>query len=566
MHQLIHNGILVPKYEPKGFSIKFKGKEIKLSPEQEEMAVAWVKKLGTPYVEDPVFVKNFFDDFSKALGVSGSKDDFDFSEIIKFVNEEKLAKERMSKEEKKDLAEQRKKIREENKQKYGYAIVDGVQVELGNYIAEPSSIFMGRGNHPLRGRWKQGPKEEDIVLNLSPDAPTPKGNWKEIVWMPECMWIAKWDDKLTGKEKYVWLADTSFVKQNREKEKFDKAIELGKKYDLLMKHIRDNLTAEDVKTRKIATVCYLIDAVKMRVGDEKDKDEADTVGATTLTTKNVKIKENNIVEFDFLGKDSVHWHKEVQLPNEVINNLKEFIANPGKKGTIFAGVRSENVNEFLSSIVPGITAKVFRTYHATRTIDDYLKKNKVDEDDDEEYKKYVATLANLQAAIVCNHKRTLPKTWEKSLNKKIETLEKLKKQKVETKTKMEKKLEEKMEKFEERIKQAEEKMEKFKQAGKEKNVKDIEEKIKKLKKQMKETKEKMENDLKKKMEKLEERIVAMKLKIDLAKQTRDYNLNTSLKSYIDPRVYYRWFKKVGFDWKKYYSKTLQRKFSWIEKE
>jgi DNA topoisomerase-1 len=566
MHQLIHNGILVPKYEPKGFSIKFKGKEIKLSPEQEEMAVAWVKKLGTPYVEDPVFVKNFFDDFSKALGVSGSKDDFDFSEIIKFVNEEKLAKERMSKEEKKDLAEQRKKIREENKQKYGYAIVDGVQVELGNYIAEPSSIFMGRGNHPLRGKWKQGPKEEDIVLNLSPDAPRPKGNWKEIVWMPECMWIAKWDDKLTGKEKYVWLADTSFVKQNREKEKFDKAIELGKKYDLLMKHIRDNLTAEDVKTRKIATVCYLIDAVKMRVGDEKDKDEADTVGATTLTTKNVKIKENNIVEFDFLGKDSVHWHKEVQLPNEVINNLKEFIANPGKKGTIFAGVRSENVNEFLSSIVPGITAKVFRTYHATRTIDDYLKKNKVDEDDDEEYKKYVATLANLQAAIVCNHKRTLPKTWEKSLNKKIETLEKLKKQKVETKTKMEKKLEEKMEKFEERIKQAEEKMEKFKQAGKEKNVKDIEEKIKKLKKQMKETKEKMENDLKKKMEKLEERIVAMKLKIDLAKQTRDYNLNTSLKSYIDPRVYYRWFKKVGFDWKKYYSKTLQRKFSWIEKE
>jgi DNA topoisomerase-1 len=566
MHQLIHNGILVPKYEPKGFSIKFKGKEIKLSPEQEEMAVAWVKKLGTPYAEDPVFVKNFFNDFCKALGVSGSKDDFDFSEIIKFVNEEKLAKEKMSKEEKKALAEQRKKTREENKQKYGYAIVDGVQVELGNYIAEPSSIFMGRGNHPLRGRWKQGPKEEDIILNLSPDAPRPKGNWKEIVWMPECMWIAKWDDKLTGKEKYVWLADTSFVKQNREKEKFDKAIELGEKYDLLMKHIKDNLTAEDAKTRKIATVCYLIDAVKMRVGDEKDKDEADTVGATTLTTKNVKIKENNIVEFDFLGKDSVHWHKEVQLPDEVIKNLKEFIANPGKKGTIFAGVRSENVNEFLSSIVPGITAKVFRTYHATRTIDDYLKKNKVEEDDDEEYKKYVATLANLQAAIVCNHKRTLPKTWEKSLNKKIETLEKLKKQKAETKTKMEKKLEDRMKKFEEKIKQAEEKLEKFKQAGKEKNAKDMEERIKKLKKQMKEVKEKMEGDLKKKMERLEEKIIAMKLKIDLAKQTRDYNLNTSLKSYIDPRVYYRWFKSVGFDWKKYYSKTLQRKFSWVENE
>ncbi len=564
MHQLIHNGILVPKYEPKGFSIKFKGKEIKLTPEQEEMAVAWVKKLGTPYVEDPVFVKNFFTDFCKALGVEGKKDDFDFSEIIRFVNEEKLAKERMSKEEKKALAEQRKKIREQNKEKYGYAIVDGVKVELANYIAEPSSIFMGRGNHPLRGRWKQGPKEEDIILNLSPDAPRPEGNWKEIVWMPECMWIAKWDDKLTGKEKYVWLADTSFVKQNREKEKFDKAIELGKNYEKIMKHIREGLTAEDVKTRKIATVCYLIDAVKMRVGDEKDKDEADTVGATTLTTKNVKIKDDNIVEFDFLGKDSVHWHKEVKLPDEVINNLKEFIANPGKKNVIFAGVRSENVNEFLSSVVPGVTAKVFRTYHATKTIDDYLKTAKTKEDDSEEYKKYIATLANLQAAIVCNHKRTLPKTWEKSLNKKIESLEKLKMQKEETKRKMKEKLEQKMQRFEKRIRDVEAKLEKAKSSGKEKNIKSLEDRLKKLKKQMKETKEKMEKLFEEKMEKLEEKIIAMKLKIDATKQTRDYNLNTSLKSYIDPRVFYTWFKKVGFDWKKYYSKTLQRKFSWIE--
>ncbi|MEM4330373.1 MAG: hypothetical protein QXY64_04415, partial [Candidatus Bilamarchaeaceae archaeon] len=559
MHQLIHNGILVPKYEPKGFKIKFKGKEIKLTPEQEEMALAWVKKLGTPYVEDPVFVKNFFDDFCKALGVQGNKEDFDFSEIIKYVNEEKMAKEKMSKEEKKALAEQRKKIREQNKEKYGYAIVDGIKVELGNYIAEPSSIFMGRGNHPLRGKWKQGPKQEDIILNLSPDAPRPEGNWKEIVWMPECMWIAKWDDKLTGKEKYVWLADTSFVKQNREKEKFDKAIELGKKYDLLMKHIKDNLTAEDMKTRKIATVCYLIDAVKMRVGDEKDKDEADTVGATTLTTKNVKIKDNNIVVFDFLGKDSVHWHKEVELPNEVINNLKEFMANPGKKGTIFAGVRSENVNEFLSSIVPGVTAKVFRTYHATRTIDDYLSKAKAKEEDSDEYKKYIATLANLQAAIVCNHKRTLPKTWEKSLNKKIESLEKLKKQKEETKKKMEEKIKQKMESYQKRIKDVEEKLVKAKEAGKEKNIKSLEERLKKLNKQMKENKEKMEKSLKEKMEKIQEKIEVMKLKIDVTKQTRDYNLNTSLKSYIDPRVFYRWFKKVDFDWKKYYSKTLQRK-------
>ncbi|MEM2102393.1 MAG: DNA topoisomerase I, partial [Candidatus Bathyarchaeia archaeon] len=56
------------------------------------------------------------------------------------------------------------------------------------------------------------------------------------------------------------------------------------------------------------------------------------------------------------------------------------------------------------------------------------------------------------------------------------------------------------------------------------------------------------------------------LKVKETEETKEYNLRTSLKSYIDPRVYYRWGKKVDFDWKLYYPKTLQRKFSWVESE
>ena len=42
------------------------------------------------------------------------------------------------------------------------------------------------------------------------------------------MYVAKWEDKLTGKIKYVWFSDTAFLKQNREKEKFQKAETLYK--------------------------------------------------------------------------------------------------------------------------------------------------------------------------------------------------------------------------------------------------------------------------------------------------------------------------------------------------
>ncbi|MEM1739806.1 MAG: hypothetical protein QXW62_06750, partial [Candidatus Methanomethylicaceae archaeon] len=110
--QLIHNGVLIPEYKPLGFKIKFKNQEIKLTPEQEEMAVAWVKKLSTDYVKDRIFVKNFFKDFKKALGIKEKvkPEDFDFSEIIEWLEKEKMKKESLSKEEKKILAQERKKI------------------------------------------------------------------------------------------------------------------------------------------------------------------------------------------------------------------------------------------------------------------------------------------------------------------------------------------------------------------------------------------------------------------------------------------------------------------------
>lgn len=496
MKQLIHSGIVFPIYEPRGFRVALQGKPIVLTPQQEEMAVAWVRKLGTEYVEDPVFVKNFFGDFCRALGLSdklGPKD-FDFSEIVRYVEGERAKKLSLGKDEKKRLAAERKAIREANKLKYGQAIIDGEKVDLGNYIAEPPCIFMGRGKHPLRGKWKQGPSETDVILNLSPDAPRPPGNWKEVVWQPDSMWVAKWDDKLRGEEKYVWLADSSSVKQERDIEKYDKANTLDRKINDLRAHISANLTAEDLKRRKVATVSYLIDALKLRVGDEKDKDEADTVGATTLRPEHIKIYENGHVVFDFLGKDSVRWHKEVELPQQVIENLNEFMTSA--QSSVFEGVRSDRVNEFLSEVVPGLSAKVFRTYHTSRVVGEYLKTAKVGRDDPEYVKKNVATMANLEAAIVCNHKRKLPKNWENSLAKKVERLKVLQTRKT---------------------------------------------------------------------KKSAEAVKAAKMRITTMKATRDYNLGTSLKSYIDPRLYYQWGKKVEFDWKLYYSKTLQRKFSWVER-
>ncbi len=72
----------------------------------------------------------------------------------------------------------------------------------------------------------------------------------------------------------------------------------------------------------------------------------------------------------------------------------------------------------MSGIVKGLTAKVFRTYLATTQVKNYLKDKLDVKGKSETEKLYIAKMANLQAAMMCNHKRTIPKNFEETLKKK----------------------------------------------------------------------------------------------------------------------------------------------------
>jgi len=591
MKQLHHNGVLVPpRYEGVGLAIKVGSREIMMTPEQEEMAMAWAKKVGTPYVEDPVFASNFHQDFSAKLGIEVEPGDVDFSDVLRVVEEERAYKAGLTREEKKRLAAERKANREANKEKYGYARVDGVLMEVGNYTVEPSSIFMGRGSHPMRGRWKEGSREEDIELNLSQDAPRPPGSWKAIVWEPDNMWIARWRDKLSDKVKYVWLSDSSILKQRKDIEKFEKAKELRQSLPKIQQHIMDNLDAENLRRRKTATVCYLIDKLKFRVGDEKDEDEADTVGASTLRSEHISFNGDGTVTFDFLGKDSVRHVIRTELPDQVVRNLKEFSAQTAS--TLFDEVDSKRVSDFLDEVNTGLSAKVFRTYYSSEAVETKLEETPVDPGDADYVKKHAALMANLEAAKVCNHKRTIPKTWESSLAKKKERLKALKVRARDNLKKLNQRAEEREQKYNERLgkqqkklreekaklKKYQRQLDEMKEKGrstkgleqrissKRKAIARINQRIRDMKAKHRKQKKKHAENLENRRERDTAAIEKLKLQIEAQQETRDYNLGTSLKSYVDPRIYYEWGRNIDYDWKKYYTKTLQKKFSWVEKQ
>jgi DNA topoisomerase-1 len=54
---------------------------------------------------------------------------------------------------------------------------------------------------------------------------------------------------------------------------------------------------------------------------------------------------------------------------------------------------------------------------------------------------------------------------------------------------------------------------------------------------------------------------------EVAGHKRTWNLGTSLKSYIDPRVYCRWGERVEYDvLERYYPKALRRRFAWARED
>lgn len=570
--QLIHNGVVVPDPPtPRGLTLTIRGRPWALTPKQEEMALAWARKQGTPYVEDPVFQRNFLADFSRELGLEELLllGEVDFAPAVRLIEAEKAAREALTREERRALAAQRKAQREALREQYGFATVNGERVELGNFTVEPSGIFMGRGEHPLRGRWKEGPRQEDITLNLSPEAPRPAGNWAAIVWQPESLWVACWRDKLSGELKYIWLADTAPIKQEREAKKFDLAHQLDAQLEAVRAQIQKDLDSPNPRRRMLATACYLIDVLGLRVGDEKDPDEADTVGATTLRPEHVRLHPDGTAEFRFLGKDSVLWHKKIALPEAVQRNLAELRQNARPSNArrsdkshptrdlpqLFPDVSSRKVNEYLSSIVPGLTAKVFRTHHATAVVRATLERSGV-RAEDPEYKKWeAASLANLEAAMLCNHTKQAPKNWEAGQAR-----------------------------MQERLQRAGERVQAARQGLKaaEASLSDLRRKAREAvkaspagrKEQVRARWEKKVGEAARKVEQARERLQRallaqgkLRAQASIAAHKRTWNLGTSLKSYIDPRVYHRWGREVGYDvLAHYYPKALQRRFSWVREE
>ncbi|GAA6058898.1 hypothetical protein JCM10212_002850 [Sporobolomyces blumeae] len=604
---LEHNGVLFPpEYEPHGVKMKYEGKPVDLSPEAEEVASFFAAILETDYVKNPVFVRNFFNDWQGVMKdhppLDGTKikdyEKCDFTPIFAYLEAEKAKKKELTAQQKKALKAEKDKAEE----KYKTCLLDGRKEKVGNFRIEPPGLFRGRGEHPKTGMLKTRVRPEQITINIGkgvPVPPAPRGHkWKDVVHDDKVTWLATWKENINGNVKYVFLAAGSSLKGQSDFKKFEKARSLKAHVDRIRADYTADLKNKEMATRQRATAVYLIDRFALRAGNEKGEDEADTVGCCSLRYEHVTLTPPNKVTFDFLGKDSIRFFNEVTVDEQVFKNLKIFKKEPKQVGDLlFDRLSTQIVNKYLTSYMDGLTAKVFRTYNASWTFVQQLKNTPADATVADKILAY--NRANRLVAVLCNHQRSVSKGHSAAMEKMVDKIRGLKYQRMKLRKTLlsiadkpkkykgefgeESDLEqdwideheenlvvlerEKIKKkFDKEQKKREEENEKpMKESELKERLKAADELAKSIKHDRKEkytTAKGNEDKLVTAIRKIDDRIQVAKTNATDKDEGKEISLGTSKINYIDPRISVKWCKEHDVPLNKIFSKTLLEKFTW----
>ena len=562
---LVHHGLLFPPaYEPHGVAFLYKKEPVKLEPQSEEIATFYAAKLETDYVKKETFNSNFFRDFRASLKgtpayrVVKKLEHCDFSQIHRHLEDRKAERKAVP------MAE-RKKLKEEEKKKYAkyeYALVDGREEKIGNFRVEPPGLFLGRGEHPKMGQVKKRVFPEDVIINIGKEGPIPQPlpghKWKEVVHKQDVTWLAGYKCSITGGHKYVWLSAGSHFKGMSDHAKFEKARKLEEHIREIRRHYKAGWDSNEAVVRQRAVVMYLIDKLALRVGNEKGEDEADTVGCCSLRVEHISLLDNNVIEFDFLGKDSIRYLNSVVVEKKVHRNLKQFCSGKNQKDLIFDKLSVLKLNDYLKNIMPGLSAKVFRTYNASKTLSGLLSETPSDIPLHEKLVFY--NKSNKEVAILCNHQRALPKShgaqMEKLETKRLELenwIDELNRAKEKFSKKNRPETVEVIQKVPVKPEYTPE-MTDEQRVLERKRVTELPLIDKKLTK----TKDQIINTLKS----AEERLAKLNANITVKDELKTVALGTSKINYLDPRITVAWCKKFDMPIEKLFPRTLLVKFAW----
>jgi len=112
------------------------------------------------------------------------------------------------------------------------------------------------------------------------------------------------------------------------------------------------------------------------------------------------------------------YKNTVEVEPLVAKHLRKFCEAKQPKDDIFDKIHASKLNDYMKESMESLSAKVFRTYNASYTLQTELNKGSIDADrDTTESKVKFYDDCNRKVAILCNHQKTVAKSHEAQIQK-----------------------------------------------------------------------------------------------------------------------------------------------------
>ncbi|WP_445255615.1 DNA topoisomerase IB [Nocardioides aurantiacus] len=194
--------------------------------------------------------------------------------------------------------------------------------------------------------------------------------WKDV-------WICPWpnghiqavgtDD--AGRRQYQYHPEW---RAKRDKMKFDRVLRAAEQLPAARRAIKRDLGLEGMPLERADAVAVrLLDLGYFRVGSDIYADTNGSFGLTTLEKRHVRRK-GDVLHFRFTGKSGIEHSIEIDDP-DILQALDSLRRRRGGTERLLAyqlerawkDLDSTAVNSYLSGLLQDLTAKDFRTWHAT---------------------------------------------------------------------------------------------------------------------------------------------------------------------------------------------------------
>lgn len=223
---------------------------------------------------------------------------------------------------------------------------------------------------------------------------------------------------------------------------------------------------------------------------------------------------------------------EVAVPPTIFKNLVDFETNKSEPEQLFNRISPSDLNDYLQQFMPDLTAKVFRTYNASITLEKQLAMISEEESRSQETLMKFYNEANRKVAILCNHQKAAGKSHDVAMDR----------------------IQEQGEKLTERISTLKRHRDELKSGGPGVAFDEDDASTHKLPEKV--------ALCEKELIRLKQRIEKMVHQAELREGNKNVSLTTSKINYMDPRITIAFCKRTGLEVGRVFSKTIIAKFPW----